>query len=784
VTVGRRRGARLKALLRRRLERLLERVVRSPHPIVWLCGLPGTGKSEFLRHFAAAERGGRWTVLDDPPADALRAALAAGTSPRAKRRRRLLIASRPCPIDADPLLTPRLYGCVDRLDDAELFVTAADCRAADRSLFAATGGWPVLVDAWCEARHDQIVEMLPEFLERDVIPLLRQEVVVAMFGALNMPLPLEALAAVHALRDPGHPLLVRAPQGLTHAADWVRDALLRLRARPRALPRAVIDAMTQVYANFAEPVRAIVALIDVGQWDTALAVFDRAGGMFFGNRHGYQALEIVLAKFGRDGERRAETLFLAKISLMLKSGQPREALLRLEAQYPGLPVDLRRLRLSHRPLALLARLDICVSIDEPPPLDIVTSWGRLEALLPADDPWARGFLFNMMTIGFLQADALVEAERLAREALAVYQRAGSPYLVHYMRLHLCDVALRQSRLDEAIVHLADAEQKLSESKFVFNSEPAIIDCFRARIAYEEGRFGACPGDTDAILRALTSGDSWPDLWSSVAGHFVFTAYWQTGLGQALDQLDHLALTLSRRHGLVQHDGLSLVRIRLHQLARRPVEAGRLLEEFDLLRPVARSPRVQVEESLILLRQSILAQRPHAEPLQLARELAGQPGLTARHRVSLGILLSYVHHRAGEGGLANRHLGMALRVAEAGNLLGVLVEDGQFLERLLPAFGAARGPGDTRLGGYARRVMGVLRSLPTGPLHAKARAGLSRQEHRVLSYVTERYTNKEIARALILSESAVKFHLRNVFRKLNVSSRAAVLDAARRRGIVS
>jgi DNA-binding CsgD family transcriptional regulator len=126
----------------------------------------------------------------------------------------------------------------------------------------------------------------------------------------------------------------------------------------------------------------------------------------------------------------------------------------------------------------------------------------------------------------------------------------------------------------------------------------------------------------------------------------------------------------------------------------------------------------------------------------------------------------------------------LRGAESGNLLGVLVEDGQFLERLLPVFMATRGPGDTHLADFARRVSGVLRALPAGPQNAKARSGLSRQEHRILSYVSEQYTNKEIARALILSESAVKFHLRNLFRKLNVSSRGAVRDAARQRGIVN
>jgi DNA-binding CsgD family transcriptional regulator len=62
--------------------------------------------------------------------------------------------------------------------------------------------------------------------------------------------------------------------------------------------------------------------------------------------------------------------------------------------------------------------------------------------------------------------------------------------------------------------------------------------------------------------------------------------------------------------------------------------------------------------------------------------------------------------------------------------------------------------------------------------------LSRQEHRVLAYVADGYSNKQTARSLGLSESTVKFHLRNLFRKLTVDSRAALGEAARSRGIVT
>ena len=54
--------------------------------------------------------------------------------------------------------------------------------------------------------------------------------------------------------------------------------------------------------------------------------------------------------------------------------------------------------------------------------------------------------------------------------------------------------------------------------------------------------------------------------------------------------------------------------------------------------------------------------------------------------------------------------------------------------------------------------------------------LTRRELEVAGLVVERHTNPEIARALVLSEKTVETHMRNIFRKLQVSSRADVARA--------
>ena len=62
--------------------------------------------------------------------------------------------------------------------------------------------------------------------------------------------------------------------------------------------------------------------------------------------------------------------------------------------------------------------------------------------------------------------------------------------------------------------------------------------------------------------------------------------------------------------------------------------------------------------------------------------------------------------------------------------------------------------------------------------------LSERETVVLEAVARGHSNREIGRQLWISEQTVKFHLRNVYRKLGVSSRTEAARFAYRAGIVA
>jgi LuxR family maltose regulon positive regulatory protein len=63
-------------------------------------------------------------------------------------------------------------------------------------------------------------------------------------------------------------------------------------------------------------------------------------------------------------------------------------------------------------------------------------------------------------------------------------------------------------------------------------------------------------------------------------------------------------------------------------------------------------------------------------------------------------------------------------------------------------------------------------------------GFSAREQGVLAELCNGRSNKGIGQLLDLSENTVKFHLKRIFKKLDVDSRAAAIAAAMQRGIVN
>ena len=62
--------------------------------------------------------------------------------------------------------------------------------------------------------------------------------------------------------------------------------------------------------------------------------------------------------------------------------------------------------------------------------------------------------------------------------------------------------------------------------------------------------------------------------------------------------------------------------------------------------------------------------------------------------------------------------------------------------------------------------------------------LTAQEHRVALLVAQGSTNREVAAALFLTQKTIEFHLRNVFRKLGLRSRAELANMAGRTGALA
>jgi LuxR family maltose regulon positive regulatory protein len=150
-----------------------------------------------------------------------------------------------------------------------------------------------------------------------------------------------------------------------------------------------------------------------------------------------------------------------------------------------------------------------------------------------------------------------------------------------------------------------------------------------------------------------------------------------------------------------------------------------------------------------------------------------------HEVLLAVLLSVALEQSGASDDARVALERALHVGAAVGMVNSFVDEGQPVRALLRRFRQSAGEASTTETVYADRLLAAFEGAgivisSASPTIAQTVTPfsdvLSTRELDVLNHVARGLSNKEIGRSLKLAPETVKWHMKNIFEKLNVSSR--------------
>ena len=194
-------------------------------------------------------------------------------------------------------------------------------------------------------------------------------------------------------------------------------------------------------------------------------------------------------------------------------------------------------------------------------------------------------------------------------------------------------------------------------------------------------------------------------------------------------------------------------------------------------------RVVLAEDQALMRDAVRLVCDEADDVELVGEVAnGHELLPLLKRVEADVVLLDVQLPGLDGlacleALAEHHAGVKVAMLSA-------VEDAQVIESAFRRGADAyifKSVNPFDLPAAIRQLVDgsvIHRSVASSSNAAAPKAaGLSEKEVTVLVELCHGHTNKQIAAKLWLSEQTVKFHLRNVYRKLGIKSRTEALRYA-------
>jgi len=396
------------------------------------------------------------------------------------------------------------------------------------------------------------------------------------------------------------------------------------------------------------------------------------------------------------------------------------------------------------------------------------------------DPWFGGLLNNIECLLDLRRGEMESARLCGQKALGYFRTAQSPYGCVFMNIHLAMIAIAQGHLSEASNRLQAGEELILDHFIGNASLLSIVQTLMAQIEYARNSFTQVTELLPENLATISASEGWPELYAG--GYGAAALLWLArGDTHAAEAVFATAAGLPRLKALPRLN-LFLMACRANLLGRmgRVAEAGAILTEVEAgLATSGAANWAERDEHAIATARLSLAEGLPEQALTRLDVVVAEARRQGRARSELRAETLRVLALAAQGqdeAAAQALLGVIDRTRDEGERRMFIDEGPAMAERLRDL---VRRRGAAPLSPASLEYVADLLT-GFGPLTAT----LTPREREILRALVRGGSNKVIARAIDLNENAVKFHLKNVFRKLGVASRGMAIAMAEKLELVS